>query len=315
MLPAPFRCGSGVGLRMKHIPIDLLRTFMILVETKSFTEAGERVGRSQSTVSLQIRKLVELCDAPLFSGSGKDITLTQTGRHLADYGRRIIDLNDECIRIIEGRSLAGRIRIGIPSDFAISFLPPTLGRFSADFPDVSLEVTCQMSSSLLRQLDEGKLDVVVALEDGRNSSYLQAVWRDPMVWVGRLSLQVSQMRPLPLVLFTDECAYRSNILHVLRRESIPYRIAFSSQSMAGNQSAIEAGLGITALSLHSIPHTMQQLPENAGLPMLPFVNIGLFWNPRGSATIIRSLAEFLRQVLNAKLGGDGGQGAHPRKRK
>lgn len=300
---------------MKNIPIDLLRTFITLVETRSFTEAGERVGRSQSTVSLQIRKLVELCDAPLFSGSGKDIALTQTGRHLADFGRKIIDLNDECMRFIEGKSLAGKIRIGIPSDFAISFLPSTLGRFCADFPDVSLEVTCQMSASLQRQLGEGKLDIVVALDESRTSNYLQAAWRDPMVWVGRISMQVYRMRPLPLVFFTDECIYRSNVLRVLKESAIPYRIAFSSEDMAANQSAIEAGLGITALSLHSIPQTMHQLPESSGLPSLPSVSIGLFWNARGSTATISALAEFLRQVLDAKLGGDGTKSVPFKKRK
>lgn len=300
---------------MKNIPIDLLRTFMTLVETRSFTEAGERVGRSQSTVSLQIRKLVEICDAPLFSGSGKDITLTQTGRHLADFGRKIIDLNDECMRFIEGKSLAGKIRIGIPSDFAISFLPATLGRFSVDFPDVTLEVTCQMSASLLRQLGEGKLDIVVALDDGRTSNYLQAVWRDPMVWVGRLSLQIGAIRPLPLVLFTDECVYRSNLLGALKESQIPYRVAFSSESMAANQSAIEAGLGITALSHHSIPQPMHQLPDGSGLPALPSVSIGLFWNPRGSTATICALAEFLRQVLDGKMGSSGSKSAPFKKRK
>ncbi len=300
---------------MKNIPIDLLRTFITLVETRSFTEAGERVGRSQSTVSLQIRKLVELCDAPLFSGSGKDISLTQTGRHLADFGRRIIDLNDECMRFLEGKSLAGKIRIGIPSDFAISFLPATLGRFCVDFPEVSLEVTCQMSTSLVRQLGEGKLDIVVALDESGTSNYLQAVWRDPMVWVGRLSLQVGQLRPLPLVFFTDGCVYRSNVLRALKESNVPYRIAFSSESMAANQSAIEAGLGITALSLHSIPHTMHQLPESSGFPKLPSVNIGLFWNARGSTATICALAEFLRQVLDAKLGGHGTRTSPFNKRK
>ena len=300
---------------MKNIPIDLLRTFITLVETRSFTEAGERVGRSQSTVSLQIRKLVELCDAPLFSGSGKDISLTQTGRHLADYGRRIIEMNDECMRFIEGKSLAGKIRIGIPSDFAISFLPATLGRFSIDFPDVSLEVSCQMSASLLRQLGEGKLDIVVALDESHTSSYLQGVWQDPMVWVGRLSLQISRMRPLPLIFFTDECVYRAHVLRVLKEHHIPYRVAFSSESMAANQSAIEAGLGITALSLHSIPQPMNQLPELEGLPGLPSVSIGLFWNARGSSPTVCALAEFLRQVLDAKLGPSGLKGAAARKRR
>lgn len=287
---------------MKNIPIDPLRTFLILAETRSFTETADRICRSQSAVSLQMKKLAEFCDAPLFNGSGKDLYLTQTGTYLADYGRRIIAINDECVRFMEGKSLGGKVRIGIPSDFAISFLPAALGRFSIDFPDVSLEVTCQLSGSLSRLLEAAQLDIVVALDERQTPLHLKAFWHDPMVWVGRLSLQVSRLRPLPLVLFPDQCIYRSAILRSLGDADIPYRIAFSSESMAANQSAIEAGLGITALSLHSIPPTMQMLPDKAGLPDLPAVNIGLYWNSRGATNTIRELANFLKQIFDLKLG-------------
>lgn len=286
----------------RNIPTDLLRTFLELVETKSFSLAAERIGRSQSTVSLQIQRLQEFVGSPLTTSSGKDLALTQTGVLLIGYAKKMLDLNDECIGFLEGKALGGVIRIGIPSDFAITLLPIALGRFSLDFPDVSLDVTCRLSSDLIQMIDSGDLDIVVALDDLKKSRYLQYFWSDPVSWVGRVSQQLHKLRPIPIVLFRRQCVYRSNILRTLAIHEIPYRIAFSSESMAANQSAIEAGLGLTALSRHSIPPAMQPLPPVPELPDLPNVDVCLFWNSRGATKATRELAEFLRGILVARLG-------------
>lgn len=286
----------------RNIPTELLRTFLELVDTKSFSQTASRIGRTQSTVSLQMKRLQEIAGAPLTTSSGKDLALTQTGALVESYAKRILDLNDECVRFLEGKVLGGTIRIGIPSDFAIALLPTALGRFSIDFPDVSLEVTCRVSSELIQMLDAGDLDIVVALDEIRNSRHLQSIWNDPVVWIGRASQQLHKLRPLPVVMFPDRCLYRARIFQTLTRHSIPYRIAFSSESMAANQSAIEAGLGVTALSRHSIPPNMTILPPTPDLPDLPDVHVGLYWNSRGAAEATSKLAEFLGKILIAKLG-------------
>lgn len=253
-----------------------------------------------------MKRLQEFAGSPLTTSSGKDLALTQTGVLLVGYAKKMLALNDECIGFLEGNTLGGVIRIGIPSDFAIALLPTALGRFSIEFPDVSLEVTCRVSSTLIQMLDVGDLDIVVALDEVKNSRYLHSIWSDPVSWVGRISQQLHKLRPLPIVLFPGQCIYRSTILRTLSAHDVAYRIAFSSESMAANQTAIEAGLGLTALSLHSIPPSMQPLPPIPELPALPDVDVGLFWNSRGATRATRELAGFLHGILVARLGAPNG---------
>ena len=287
---------------MQNIPIDLLRTFLKLIETKSFSQTADMIGRSQSTVSLQMKRLQDIAGLPLTTSSGKDLALTQTGLVMQTYAKKMLDLNDECVRLLEGRSLSGTIRIGIPSDFAIALLPTALGRFSTDFPDVALEVTCRASSDLVQLLEFGELDIVVALDTMHQSRFLKCLWSDPVVWVGHVDRQLHALRPLPIVLFPAPCLYRANLLRLLTQEKIPYRVAFASESMAANCSAIEAGLGLTTLSKNSIPPNMRVLSVTTGLPVLPHVTVGLFWNSRGATESARQLVGFLETILIAKLG-------------
>ena len=139
------------------IPVDLLKTFLVLRENHSFSKTAEVVGRSQSAVSLQMKRLQEIAGSPLFTSSGKSMFLTQQGEILYDYARQIVGLNDECVNRLDGNVLMGTIRIGIPSDFAITFLPRILGRFTEANPNIALDVKCDLSAELTRMIDDQKL--------------------------------------------------------------------------------------------------------------------------------------------------------------
>ena len=285
----------------RAIPIEFLKTFIVLLENRSFSRTAEQVGRSQSAISLQIKRLEEVAGTPILTSSGKSLSLTQQGAILYEYAKQIVELNNECINRLDGNLLAGKIRIGIPSDFAIAFLPMILGRFTETHPNVFLDVKCELSADLTQAIDNQECDIVVALDDGRPTRYLKSLWRDPVSWIGWQSHKVHRTSPLPLVMFPEPCQYRERVVRTLAKSKIPYKIIFSSSNMAGNHAAIQAGLGITALSKNSIPPYFHELPKSRYLPTLDSVHVGIYWNERGSTKATLELANFLLQVLDTKL--------------
>ncbi|MCY4479423.1 MAG: LysR substrate-binding domain-containing protein [Rhodospirillales bacterium] len=290
------------------LPIDLLRTLLVLARTQSFSRTGEEIGRSQSAVSLQMRRLQQIVGAPILANSGKSFGLTPQGEIVLEYAKQIVALNDECVGRLDGGILTGTIRVGIPSDFALSFLPQLLGRFSEAHPDIALDVTCELSRDLIGGLARNEFDVVLAVHDDRSTVHLTDQWREPMAWVGSQAHDLRARRPLPLVLFPDGCQYRLRVLSALRRRDIPYRIVYSSSNLAGNQAAIESGLGLTAISQSTVPPTLRPLPPCAELPALDDFDIGLFWNPVGATGAIRALAAAIVEVLDRELTRTGGLG-------
>ena len=138
------RGGSPAGME-RILPVDLLRTLLVLARTRSFSRTGEEIGRSQSAVSLQMRRLQQIAGSPILTNSGKSFGLTPQGEIVLEYAKQIVALNDECVGRLDGGILTGTIRVGIPSDFALSFLPQLLGRFSETNPDIALDVTCELS--------------------------------------------------------------------------------------------------------------------------------------------------------------------------
>ena len=283
------------------LPIDLLRTLLVLARTRSFSRTGEEIGRSQSAVSLQMRRLQQMVGSPLLTNSGKAFGLTPQGGIVLEYAKQIVALNDECVGRLDGGILTGTIRVGIPSDYALSFLPQLLGRFSETHPDVALDVTCELSRDLIGGLTRHTFDIILAVHDDRTTAHMTDQWREPMAWVGCRDHDLRARRPLPLVLFPDGCQYRLRVLSALQRRDIPYRIVYSSSNLAGNQAAIESGLGLTAISTRTVPPSLCALPPCRELPALDDFDIGLFWRPAGATGAIRTLAAAIVEVLDREL--------------
>ena len=246
------------------LPTDLLRTLLVLARTRSFSRTGEEIGRSQSAVSLQMQRLQHIVGSPILTTSGKSFGLTPQGEIVLEYAKQMVALNDECVGRLDGGILTGTIRVGIPSDFALSFLPRLLGRFSESNLDIALDVTCELSRDLIARLVRNEFDIVLAVHDDTPTAPLTDLWREPMAWVGSQTHDVRAKRPLPLVLFPDGCQYRLRVLSALRRRDIPYKIVYSSSNLAGNQAAIESGLGLTAISTSTVPPTLRALPDLRG---------------------------------------------------
>ena len=248
-----------------------------------------------------MQRLQHIVGSPILTTSGKSFGLTPQGEIVLEYAKQMVALNDECVGRLDGGILTGTIRVGIPSDFALSFLPRLLGRFSESNPDIVLDVTCELSRDLIARLVRNELDIVLAVHDDTPTAPLTDLWREPMAWVGSQTHDVRAKRPLPLVLFPDGCQYRLRVLSALRRRDIPYKIVYSSSNLAGNQAAIESGLGLTAISTSTVPPTLRALPTCAELPALDDFDSGLFWSPNGATGAIRTLAAAMVRVLDGKL--------------
>ncbi len=282
----------------KHLPIESLRTFVSVIETGSFTRAGRVVGRSQSAVSLQIQRLESLCGASLLMRDSRAPILTRQGEILLETAREILSLNDTCFEVMGDPFLSGSIRVGIPNDFATSILPQVLGRFAQAHPNVTLEVTCDLSATLGNHFESSDLDVMIGIRTERTIAQPLKTWFEPVVWVAGAQQSSENRSPLPLVVYPEGCRYRAAVLRALESANIPSRVAFSSSSLSGLQMAVKSGLGIMALSRSTVPEGLHPLPKSAQLPELGLVNIDLFARTDPPNAPAEQLARFIQQALD-----------------
>ncbi|MDP5291563.1 LysR substrate-binding domain-containing protein [Oceanimonas sp. CHS3-5] len=284
---------------MKNLPTDLLRTFVTIIQLGGFTQAGERLGRSQPAVSLQMKRLEELLDVKLFN-RGQGLQLTEEGQLLLTCAQRMLELNDTLISRLGTPRVSGSVRLGIPNDFEVSFLATTLGRFSQAYPEVTLDVSSDISANLLSDYKKGAYDLVMAIEESRpNHPQLTDYITEPLVWVRNNNMMLSPDAPLPLILYPKGCLYRRSIINALTRANLPWRIVYSTSSLLGIQSAIKAGLGISVLSKSTVPDGLEASPSFAHCPDLGSVSIGFCYDANELTSAGHMLLDYLKQGLNA----------------
>jgi DNA-binding transcriptional LysR family regulator len=259
---------------MRSLDTDTLRTFLAVHEATSFAAAGARVHKTQSTVSVQMRKLEETLGAPLFKREGRRNMLSPAGRELLDYARRIVRLNDEIIGRFRGADVSGRIRIGTPDDYAETLLPDVFGRFAVTHPAAEVVIECQPSEVLAGMIAAGDLDVAIVT---MNDSYAGArmLLREPLVWVAGLDRAVELERPLPLAVWQPGCAWRTLTLAALDEAGLPYRIAYTGSNGAALAMTVRSGLAVAALPQRFVGHGLRALPIGGRLPALGSFEVGL----------------------------------------
>ncbi|WP_186229205.1 LysR substrate-binding domain-containing protein [Burkholderia gladioli] len=256
-----------------NLDMDVLRTFVMGFELGSFARAADRLGRSQSSVSTQLRKLEEQIGLPIVQKSGRGLALTTAGESLLSYAKRLLELNDEAVDTIRGSDLEGWVRLGLPQDFADSMLPAVLGRFAKAHPRVRVEVQVDRSVALIEKTIKGDLDMALAWGDSSTSPNAQRIAELPVSWIGHPDWPGRQSlgsEPLPLIAFEPPCAFRTAGVDALDAAGIPWRLVFTSPSLSGLWAAAEARLGITLRTTISLPKTLVALdPVVMGLPPLP----------------------------------------------
>lgn len=262
---------------------DLLRTFLLIAEGRSFTRAAERVGRTQSAVSMQIRRLEEALGQPLLLRTPKGVETTPQGAWLLERARDLLALNDEIIANFRAPPMVGSVRLGTPDDYALNWLPGILARFAEAHPAVELDVTCLNSDVLVEQFRKGQLDLTLVSEGQEPpGAVAQRIWRGPLRWVGSPAHGLHRRDPLPLALSRPNlhharpefaCAWREAALTSLRHAGQPYRVTYNSATQTGCFTVAMAGLAITVSTPTTLPQGLAWLGEAEGLPALPDMGI------------------------------------------
>ncbi|WP_394761968.1 LysR substrate-binding domain-containing protein [Phenylobacterium sp.] len=285
---------------MINLEIDLLRAFVTVAEARSFTRAGERLGRSQSAISLQIRRLEDRIGKPLLSRDPRHVVLTAEGEMLLPQVRRLLRLNDEIIGQLADEALEGEVRLGAPEDFATVYLPEILGAFARAHPKVSLAVTCDLTLNLLDRLRDGSLDIALVKREPLGPDLGVRVWREPLVWVAADAGVLDATAAAPLVVAPSPCVYRKRAITALEQHGRAWRAAYTSPSLAGQHAALRAGLGVTVLPRDMTPPDLVVLGEESGLPALADAEIALLRAPTAVPRAAEQLAGFVLTSLDKR---------------
>lgn len=292
-----------------NFDIAALRSLVAGMDLGSFAKAADRVARSSSAVSAQIRKLEAQAGTPLFRKAGRGLELTDAGASMLSYARRLIELNDEAAAAVRGVNLDGWVRIGLPEDFGEAVLPDVLGRFARAHPKVRIEARVARNAELLERLDTDQLDLALVWGDAgavdldaRAGLAGEVIDRAPMRWIGAAApVAFDADEPLPLVVFDRPCAFFNAATAALDRAGVPWRIAFASPSLAGLWAAAAAGLGVTVRSRYGLPASVRPLDAAAGrgLPALPSLPLMLLRNTSAATPTVARLAQIMLQAVRA----------------
>jgi DNA-binding transcriptional LysR family regulator len=296
-------------VRHTNFDMDALRTFVAGIEAGSFARAAERLGRSTSAVSAQLKKLEEQSGVALARKSGRGLTLTDGGEALLSYARRLLDLNDEAVSAVRGVELEGWIRLGLQEDFGETILPQVLGRFARSHPKVRIEGRIARNNELTSKIASGQLDLALAWEDGAPSSTGERIAALPLCWLGAAQSEFAWRRdrgePLPLAALEAPCLLRKIACEHLDRQGIAWRVAFVSPSLGGLWAAVAAGLGIGLRTPVGRPQAVRSLdPASVGLPNLPSLGLVLHCADKEADPTARHLAAIIKQALHETLPAD-----------
>ena len=284
---------------MKYLDLTLLQAFSAVVDSGSFTLAARYLCRTQSAISMQLRKLEELTGRQLLVREKRKIQLTEEGEVLLGFARRMIRLNEDALAALDQPFAEGHVRLGLPDDYAEFFLPAVLSRFANAYPRVQLEVIGALSGYLLDRVEAGDLDVaLITRQPNRPSGKI--LRRERLVWAGSRQHQVHKESPLPLALFPDGCVFRAHALAALDAKSIPWRIAYTSQSFAGGKLAVSGGLALTVMTQSMVPGEWRTFGAEEHLPPLPEVEIALHRAPGKLAHAVKLLEEQLTESVSSK---------------
>jgi len=282
---------------MKNLPMDVLRSFVTVAELGGFTQAGELLGRSQPAISLQIKRLEEMTNTHLFSRSSQGLKLTQQGEVLFKYASDILTLNDEAMNTFLKPTLSGRVRFGIPSEFATTLLPKIVGRFAKAYPNVTLEVTCDLSKRLLSEERANQFDLILALHDNPSNKHRGQVKADELVWVTSPDQHAHEKDAIPLIVAQEGCIYRHRAVQSLRKINQAYRVVYTIPDLAGIKAAIEEGLGVTVLAKSTVPDNLKIIKPSEKYPKLGTIGISLIYDHKDPNEAMKRLVEFVATSL------------------
>ncbi len=296
-----------------NLEIELLRTFIAFADTGSFKQASELVFRSQPAVSMQMKRFEDLVGKQLFTKKGRDLVLTEAGLNMVSHARQLLSMHDDIVDNIQGQKIDGKVRLGIPDDYAMLFLPNILKRFSAMHPDVTLNIKSGGSSILSERLSKGELDIaILAVRAPKEDDIV--LKKDPIVWATAKDDIIHTKSPLSLALFMDDSPVDKNTLEALRKHnshdgtSLDYRIVLESKSWAVLTIAALSGFAVATMAKSVVVPGLKVLTETDGFPNLGHIHIVMRATPDSQSIATSRLADRImddfRQDIPETAGAD-----------
>ena len=281
---------------MRTLDLDQLRTFSVIAEIGSFTGAAERINKTQSAVSMQMKRLEEAVGQALFVKEGRRNLLTAKGETLLSHAHRMLRINDEAMQAFISPELSGHVRLGTPDDYAERFLPPILARFSRTHPLVDLEVSCQSSSVLAKSIKDRTLDLAIVTQmDAPGST--EIIRQEPLLWVTSRRHCAHTRDVLPLALAPETCCWRRQAIQSLIQSGREHRVIYTTHSAAAIVAAVLSGLAITAMPESAMRPGMSVLGTTEGFAPLRSFSIALLRASSAQSGPVEALANHITDLL------------------
>ena len=279
---------------------DQLRTFVAIADGGSFTAAARAVHRTQSAVSMQMKRLEARVGHRLFARGARGVVPTAEGEALLGTARRVLRLLDEAAEELRAPQLEGSVRIGLPEEYGPTVLPRLLAEFAEAHPKVMVSVQCGLSAELDEALAGGRLDLAILVSDLVRMPG-EVLLHDPTVWVTSSRHLAHEQEPLPLAMFEAGCWWRDWALRALDRQDRAYRIAYSSPSVAGIQAAVTAGLAVTLLGASTRPKDSRILAAEDGFEPLPGSQVLLRRADKVDSPAVDGMANAISRTVRERL--------------
>lgn len=260
-------------MHSNDVQIDWLRTFVAVVDTGSMTAAARQVSRSQSAVSMQLKKLEDSVGRPLLNREPRQLSLTPAGFDLLGHARKLLASHSTLVLAMHGGALSGRVTLGVPDDYAVPYLVPVLRHFAARFSDVKVTLVCEESTALLAKVDRGEIDLALVTRDAPSRGEL--LFREALVWAGAEQHEIWKCNPLPIAVHELGRRLRSEILATLDAQQREYRVVYNSPNVGGQIAVAQSGMAVAVLTRCSLAPTLKMLDARQGLPDLPVVEVVL----------------------------------------
>ena len=280
------------------LDLDVLRTFVAIAETGSFTLAASAVFRTPSAVSMQIKKLEEQLGRPVFRRDARSVALTNDGEMLLGFARRLLSINRDAVSKFVLPDISGVVRLGSPDDFGERVLPVVLKRFAETHPAIAVDVTIDQSGNLRRRMSERTLDITLLTNSPNVSTAdCEVLFTEPIVWAGMKGGCAYLREPLPVSLWEEGCAWRAGALEALGREGRSYRIAYMSAHTAGQRAAILSDLAVAPLPKSFIGDDLVELGPKDGLPKMGDYSLGMIVASDADAPV-KAAADHIRAAFD-----------------
>ena len=277
---------------MRDLDITSLRAFLAVAEEGGVTKAAGFLNRTQSAVSMQLKRLEESLDVSLLDRSARTIGLTTQGEQLLSYARKMVALNDEAFGKLTSVAFEGEITLGVPHDIVYPAIPQVLQRFAAAYPRVRVHLLSSFTTELKTQFARGEADIILTTEDQVGAQGETLTSRD-IVWIGAPDGQCHKQRPLRLA-FEQRCIFRQSVQRRLDAAGVPWEMAVESNSTRTIEATVSADLAVHAMLEGTAPHHCVALPATCGLPALGVSQINMYRSPQGQREVINDLAELVR---------------------